>query len=256
MCGVRGAARRGVPPSAVLPGGAALRAAAAPLRAAGALRPLRRRAAGAAPSSHGLLVPCARSVAGRPAAPSPPQPRPTCPPAPGSPVATQIAQQPHRAATRHFFSPPETRTARGSCFYLPSGARHSPRPICRAHRCALRIGAGTDSFFPRYSRDECRDFPSRPCKGGQPLVPGPNPCVLSFTQTHSTPESWNPKMCGICKGRVCIYKGRVFTTFLVPGNFLDTFVTNFENLNRTDRKNLNRTDRSNRSMSPNRPLYL
>jgi len=57
--------------AAVLPGGAALRAAAAPLRAAGALRPLRRRAAGAAPSSHGLLVPCARSVAGRPAAPSP-----------------------------------------------------------------------------------------------------------------------------------------------------------------------------------------
>ena len=94
--------------------------------AAGALCPLRRRAAG-------------RAVAATA--------RPTCPPAPGSPVATQIAQQPHRAATRHFFSPPETRTARGSCFYLPSGARHSPRPICRAHRCALRIGAGTDSFF-------------------------------------------------------------------------------------------------------------
>ena len=52
MCGVRGAARRGVPPSAVLPGGAALRAAAAPLRAAGALRPLRRRAAGAVCCPH------------------------------------------------------------------------------------------------------------------------------------------------------------------------------------------------------------
>ena len=39
-----------------------------PLPAAGALRPLRRRAAGAAPSSHGLLVPCARSAAERPAA--------------------------------------------------------------------------------------------------------------------------------------------------------------------------------------------
>jgi hypothetical protein len=61
-CPARCAALRG------LPGGAALRAAAAPLRAAGALRPLRRRAAGAAPSSHGLLVPCARSAAGRPAA--------------------------------------------------------------------------------------------------------------------------------------------------------------------------------------------
>ena len=76
-------------------------------RAAGALCPLRRRAA--APS---------------------PQPRPSLP-ALRLPAATQIAQQPHRAATRHFSSPPETRTARGSCLYLPAGARHPPRPIWR-----------------------------------------------------------------------------------------------------------------------------
>ena len=60
-------------------------------------------------------------------------------------------------------------------------------------------------------------------------------CGTGLTQTHSTPESWNPKMCGICKGRVCNYKGRFFTTFLVPGNFLDTFVTNFENFLRSVR---------------------
>ena len=78
------------------------------------------------------------------------------------------------------------------------------------------------------------------------------PSIVSI-ETHSTPESWNPKMYGICKGRVCIYKGRVFTTFLVPGNFLDTFVTNFENLNRTDRKNLiERTVRTDRC----RPIGL
>ena len=85
----------------------------------------------------------------------------------------------------------------------------------------------------------------------------------SYCKSHSQ-DSLRPiphrkvgiRKCAEFARGVCIKAKRFFTTFLVPGNFLDTFVTNFENLNRTDRKNLNRTDRSNRSMSPNRPLYL
>ena len=112
-------------------------------RAAGALCPLRRRAAGAAPSSHGLLVSCARSAAGRPRRRH--SRAPACPHS-GSPAATQIAQQPHRAATRHFSSPPETRTARGSCLYLPAGARHLPRPIWRYRLRHPTLAAGTFFF--------------------------------------------------------------------------------------------------------------
>ena len=101
-------------------------------RAAGALCPLRRRAAAPSPTAA-------------------PQPTRT----PGSPAATQIAQQPHRAATRHFSSPPETRTARGSCLYLPAGDRHPPRPIWRYRLRHLTLAAGTVFFLNSYSRLEC-----------------------------------------------------------------------------------------------------
>ena len=90
-------------------------------RAAGALCPLRRRAAGRA---------------------SPTQPaRPL-----RAPGATQIAQQPRRAATRHLGSRPETQAARGSCFYLPAGACHPPRPIWRYRLRYLSSAAGRVFF--------------------------------------------------------------------------------------------------------------
>ena len=96
-------------------------------RAAGALCPLRRRAAATREPAR----------------------------TPGSPAATQIAQQPHRAATRHFSSPPETRTARGSCLYLPAGDRHPPRPIWKYRLRHLTLAAGTVFFLNSYSRVEC-----------------------------------------------------------------------------------------------------
>ena len=132
-CPVRCAALRG---AARRRGGGALRAAAAPLRAAGALRPLRRRAAGAAPSSHGLLVPCARSVAGRPAAPSPPQPRPRS----GQHRLGQIARERVHARAPHFFVAGPTRLAtilpRASRPARPLPPTRMTAPLEERHRTA------------------------------------------------------------------------------------------------------------------------
>ena len=119
-----GAVRR--PPGAARPRRGAARSSCAVASAccSGALCPLRRRAAGAAPAATG----CWCSV------PAPPpdgrrHSRPSLPARSGLTRATQIAQQPRRAATRHLGSLPETQAARGSCFYLPAGVRHLPRPI-------------------------------------------------------------------------------------------------------------------------------